>query len=239
MNKKINQKGYILPFTLVIISILMITTSGFFQRGQNATDVSVLVRDYDLALILSESALNRVAGKFYSADTSTNTDFCTSAKKIGDMNCDSTLDNMQAMPSSTTPIDPTLSYAFIVVKGTGEINSRSPSLLASLSAGEARNTSVALTSPLILNTVTAFKMTNLFINANEHPILLKSDNNGLTFSNNTWATETAPAKAAVFFEVVKSANTLQPTWYDVWACSFAKVNDSKAYSMKYVGSYAP
>lgn len=231
-----NQSGYILPFTLVVLAILMLVSASFFSRNNDSTGMSAMRRDHDLALMLAESSINRVIGRFYNDDAALYSIGCPSMSMIGDMNCDGLHDNPESRPTSfnpTLPLD--VGYQFFASNGNTGITETAPTLLQKIADGEARATGSNLTSQSIATNIQYLRVSDLFVNSSVRPILFRNGSSGLIASTSTWSGETADSKAAVFVEITR--NSSKVSWLDLWVCSVAQVGDSKAYGMRYIGSF--
>lgn len=243
------QCGYILPFVLVLLAILMAGSASFFYRSTEEAKLSGATRDYDQARLLAESGMNLVLGRItnFSATsavigTSAAVIPCiaaASAPAVNDLNCNNTADANEAKPASFTPTLPLpVGYEFFLtgVAGAGITETR-PGILQRVANGEARNSSSALAGQSVATNINALRINDLFISASLRPLLLTQSQNGLTFSANTWDKEPAAEKTAVWLEVSRDADPAHATWYDLYLCSAAQVGNSKSYIQRFVGAY--
>lgn len=243
------QAGYILPFVLIFLIMLLVGSSGFFYRSIQGTQLSGVTRDYDQARLLAESSMNMVLGRVtnFSAvspviGTSAAIIPCiaaASAPAVNDLNCNGTADANEAKPSSFTPALPLpVGYEFFLTNAAGAgITESAPGILQRVANGEARNNSSSLTDQTVLTSVTAMRMNDLFISATQRPLLLTQSKNGLMFSNNSWDKEPATEKAAVWLEITRDPDPAHASWFDLYLVSSAQVGDAKAYIQRFVGAY--
>ncbi len=245
------QCGYILPFVLVLLAILMVGSASFFYRSTEEAKLSGATRDYDQARLLAESGMNLVLGRitnFSAASAVANTSAavipCTgisaaSAPAVNDLNCNGTPDANEAKPGSFTPTLPLpVGYEFFLTGAGGAgITETRPGTLQRVANGEARNTGNALADQSVPTNINALRINDLFVSASVQPLLLTQNQNGLVFSNNTWNNEAAAEKAAVWLEISRDADPAHATWYDLYLCSAAQVGNSKSYIQRFVGAY--
>ncbi len=243
------QAGYILPFVLVMLIMLMVGSASFFYRSAQGTQLSGATRDYDQARLLAESSMNLVLGRItnFSATsavigTSAAVVPCiaaASAPAVNDLNCNGAADANEAKPASFTPALPLpVGYEFFLTNAAGAgITESAPGILQRVANGEARNSSNALADQAVPTNVNALRMNDLFINASLRPLLLTQSQNGLTFSNSTWDKEPAAEKAAVWLEVSRDPDPAHSTWFSLYLCSAAQVSNAKSYIQRFIGAY--
>lgn len=243
------QTGYVLPFVLVLLVMLMIGSAGFFFRSTGATQLSGATRDYDQARLLAESSMNLVLGRITNfsaisavAGTSAAVIPCiapASAPAVNDLNCSGVADVNEAKPASFAPALPLpVGYEYFLSNAPGAgITEVGAGILQRVANGEARATSSALAGQSVPTTVGALRINDLFVNAGTRPLLLTQSRNGLTFSHNTWDQEPAPEKAAVWLEISRDPDPAHSTWYSLYLCSAAQVISAKSYIQRYVGAY--
>ncbi len=244
-----SQDGYILPFVLILLVMLMVGSASFFYRSAQGTQLSGATRDYDQARLLAESSMNLVFGRI--TNFSINTAVvnvsaavipciaAASAPAVNDLNCNSVPDANEAKPTSFTPALPLpVGYEYFLTNAAGAgITEKSPGILQRVANGEARNTGNPLADQTVPINVNALRINDLFISATLRPLLLTQGRNGLTFSSNTWAAEPAAEKAAVWLEVSRDPDPSHPTWYDLYLCSAAQVSSAKSYLQRFIGAY--
>lgn len=244
------QQGYILPLVLVLLVVMLVGSASFFYRSTQGTQLSGANRDYDQARLLAESSMNLVLGRitnFSAATAVINTSAAVvpcigaaSAPLPNDLNCDGTPDANEAKPASFTPTLPLpVGYEYFLSNTAGAgITESAPGILQRVANGEARNSgNGTLSSQSVLTGINNLRIDDLFINASQRPLLLTQNRNGLTFSNNTWNSETAPEKSAVWLEVSRDPDPAHASWYDLYLCSSAQVGNAKAYIQRFVGAY--
>ena len=240
------QQGYILPFVLILLAMLMVGSASFFYRTTQETQLSGATRDYDEARLLAESGMNLVLGRitnFSAASAVANVGPsvipCNAATPpaVNDLNCNGIADANEAKPASFTPTLPLpVGYEFFLSTGAG-ITETNPGILQRVANGEARNTSFALVNQAVPVNTAALRINDLFVSPSLSPLLLTQDKNGLTFSLNTWDKEPAPEKVAVWLEVARDADPAHTTWMALYLCSAAQVGNAKAYVQRFVGAY--
>lgn len=244
------QQGYILPLVLVLLIIMLVGSAGFFYRSTQGTQLSGANRDYGQARLLAESSMNLVLGRitnFSTASAVINTSAAVvpcigaaSAPAVNDLNCNGTADANEAKPSSFTPALPLpVGYEYFLSNAAGAgITESAPGILQRVANGEARNSgNGTLGSQSVLTSISKLTINDLFINASQRPLLFTQSKNGLNFSNNTWSSETAPEKSAVWLEISRDPDPAHASWYDLYLCSSAQVGNAKAYLQRFVGAY--
>lgn len=243
------QRGYILPFVLILLIMLMVGSASFFYRSTQGTLLSGASRDYDQARLLAESSMNLVLGRItnfsaISAVVSTSASVipciaAASAPAVNDLNCNGTADANEAKPASFTPPLPLpVGYEFFLSNAAGAgITEPGPGILQRVANGEARNSGSVLADQAVLTNINALRLNDLFINANLRPLLLTQSRNGLMFSSNTWDKEPSAEKAAVWLEVSRDPDPAHASWYSLYLCSGAQVINAKAYLQRFIGAY--
>lgn len=241
--------GYILVFVLVLMAALMVGSMSFFARANSSTQLSGATRDYDQALLLTESSMNLVLGRitnFSAASAVVSTSAAVipciaaaSAPAVNDLNCNGAPDVNEAKPASFTPTLPLpVGYEYFLTNAAGAgITETSPGILQRVANGEARNSSNAPADQSVLTNINALRINDLFISAGLRPLLLTQNQNGLVFSGKTWANEPAAEKAAVWLEVSRDPDPGHASWYSLYLCSAAQVGNAKAYVQRFVGAY--
>ncbi len=243
------QTGYILPFVLVLLVMLMVGSAGFFFRSAQGTQLSGATRDYDQARLLAESSMNLVLGRItnFSATSAVvgigpgiiPCIAAASAPAVNDLDCDGTPDGNEAKPASFTPTLPLLlGYEYFLTNAAGAgITEKNPGILQRVANGEAYNTGSALADQAVLIATPKLRINDLFISTSLRPLLLTQSRNGLTFSSKTWNAEPSAEKAAVWLEVSQDPDPAHSTWYSLYICSAAQVINAKAYLQRYIGAY--
>jgi hypothetical protein len=243
------QTGYILPFVLILLVMLMVGSASFFYRSTQGTQLSGATRDYDQARLLAESSMNLILGRItnFSAasavvGTSASIIPCiaaASAPAVNDLNCNGTPDTNEAKPTSFTPTLPLpVGYEYFLTNAAGAgITEPGPGTLQRVANGEARNSSNVLNDQSVLTDINALRMNDLFISASLRPLLLTQSQNGLVFSSKTWDKEAAAEKAAVWLEISRDPDPAHASWYNLYLCSAAQVSNAKAYIQRFIGAY--
>ncbi len=243
------QAGYILPFVLVLLVMLMVGSASFFYRSAQGTQLSGATRDYDQARLLAESSMNLVLGKVINfsatsavANTSAAVIPCiaaASAPAVNDLNCNGMPDVNEAKPVSFTPALPLpVGYEFFLTSNiNNSITESSPGTLQRVANGEARNSANALASQALPTNINALRINDLFVNSSVRPLLLTQSKNGLTFSSKTWDNESSIEKAAVWLEVSRDPDPAHANWYALYISSAAQVGNAKSYIQRFIGAY--
>ncbi len=218
------QNGFVLPFALVLLVVLIMLSAGFFNRSADSAVFSGTTRDSGQAMLLAESTLNRLIGQFSNGrdvDGQNGAD-ASDAKAL-----------MTALASPPSPIN--VKYIFYRTGGAG-IDQNGPDILQRVANGEARNSGSALASQAVSNGTGRLKINNLFVSNVMSPLLFVHGSNGLGASAAaSWDAETAAEKVAVWIEVTR--NPLHTGWLDVYVQSAAQVGGAKAYVQRFIGSY--
>ncbi|BBI98910.1 hypothetical protein FGKAn22_06030 [Ferrigenium kumadai] len=249
MSTLYSQRGYILPFVLVMLVMLMVGSAGFFYRSAQGTQLSGATRDYDQARLLAESGMNLVLGRITnfsatSAVVSTSAAVipciaAASAPAVNDLNCNDVPDANEAKPASFTPPLPLpVGYEYFLTNAAGAgITETAPGILQRVANGEARNSSNALTDQSVLTGTTNLRVNDLFISSTLRPLLLTQNKDGLTFSSKTWDKEPSAEKTAVWLEVSRDPDPAHASWFSLYLCSAAQVSNAKAYVQRFIGAY--
>lgn len=218
------QAGFILPFALVLLVLLIMLSAGFFNRSADSALFSGSARDSSQAMLLAESALNRLYGQFANGK---NVDGLNGVDK------DDIKDLPVAMATPPSPLN--VKYLFYRTGGAG-IDQTGPDLLQRVANGEARNTGATLTTQGLANGTTMLKTNNLFVSSAMRPMLYVRDSTGLSASSATsWDAETGAEKVAVWIELTRNAT--HSGWLDVYVQAVAQVGAAKAYVQRYIGAY--
>ena len=236
--------GYILPIVLVLLVAVMLGSLSFFNRVNDSTELSTATRDYEQAVLLSESAGNWVLGRLQNnvSPTIASPSRCpakavlpaaSTVAQPGDLNCDGRADYEQARIADPGPSLPlTLSYEYYLSDAGDTLRANTPpGILQMIADGEARNTGTALTNQAIPSGTTRLLVNNLFIGA-VRPILLIQTATGLVNSGSTWTAETSAEKAAVWLEITRNGSGTR----DLYLSSVSRVGNAKAYLQRYVGT---
>lgn len=238
------QRGYILPFVLVLLVALLAGSASFFYRTNSGTELSGASKNSDQALLLAESGGNWVLGRFANGDTNAYPALgCAADSMLGDLNCDGTLDNSQGRPASVVPTNGllTLGYQYYLRDNANALRTTGAAgILQMVADGEARNQQQDTTfnnNGILPATTPRLRVNDLFVSATIRPILLTQSTAGLTRSTVTWNAETSTEKVAVWLEVSRNSDPTHAGWFDLYLCSVARVGNARSYLQRYVGSY--
>ncbi|MFQ5470770.1 MAG: hypothetical protein ACE5EH_10765 [Gammaproteobacteria bacterium] len=221
------QSGYILLLVTMFLFILMGTSAQFMNRVSDGTKLSSMVSDNSESLLLAESAMNMLMGKFANTLDSDN-DAIPDNQEAGNIQSNLTNPNAFLMP-----------YMYYVTTGAG-IDQNAASLLQKVADGEASGATVEkLTQQQVASNVNLLRVNALFISNTVKPKLYTQNNNGLLIDSTAadWANESGTAKAASWIELIENPNVANAL--DIYVQSVAQVGISKSYVQRYVGSYFP
>lgn len=238
---KINS-GYILPFVMVLMVILLLTSAGFFNRTVDSSRLSGYLRDSGQAQQLAEAAINRVTGRLISGipDNVTRT-------PINDINGDNLIDRQQirdVIPTLTgAPTGLLPSYVFYTAAGvlsasapvaTGTVSN----VLQAVADGEAyAQNNLAINGSAIGSGAAPryLRINNLFVSPNNRPLLFTNGAAGLQPSAAaSWNAEPTPDKVAVWVELVANTTTQK---MDIFVEAAAQSGDSRSYLQRRIGSH--
>jgi len=251
-NANNQQKGYILPFVLILLLIVMLSSAAFFNRSTTSAEISGQQRDTTQALLLAESVLNRFAGRFTdeaNKESPNRTDIndidgdghlSPDFKRVKDIFPTLTTvpgealpfymyyiaSSVAAVPVGTTPIAAGNSTRILQAVANGE----------SSAAGSNFTAGTGINNQQIAPSSTRFKVNDLFLNANRHPLLFAVNASGIPVKStaNDWNAETAPNKAAVWVELVANIDADE---LDIFASTMAQVGLSRSYLQVRLGHH--
>ncbi len=219
------EAGYILLMVAVFILILLGGSTQFFSRVTENTRISGGVRDNTEALLLAESALNRLMGQFVNTL---------------DSDIDGTVDKTEAGLIQSNMADPRafmMPYMFYTSSATALDQTR-PSLLQKIADGEASNAANApLVDARLSNAVAALRINDLFVSATTRPVLYTLNNNGMLVNSvaANWNADNSASKAAAWIETTQ--NPVQTDAVDLYVQSMAQTGNARCYLQRYVGTY--
>ncbi len=227
---KQQQRGYIMLIVAVFLLVLLSGSAQFFSRIANDTQTSGMVRDSTESLMLAETAMELLRGRYIST-----LDTVVEAPDV--------LDHVQAgqLPSIKANPDAGLfPYMYYVSAGTG-IDQDSPSILQKIANGEAvATTAAAMTARSINSATSQMRVNDLFatVGATDlSPMLYTRSDNGLLVTSVAvnWAAEASSEKVAVWVEVIE--NDSDANAIDIFVQAVAQVGNAKSYVQRYVGTY--
>lgn len=218
------QDGFVLPFALVLLVVLIMLSAGFFNRSADSAVFSASTRDSGQAMLLAESALNRIYGQF-----------ANGRDVDGQGNADATDAKSIMTVISAPPATLSVKYIFYRTSGTA-IDQYQPDILQRVANGEARNSGASLTSQAVANGTGRLRVNDLFVSNVMRPMLYVRDNSGLSASAAaSWDAEIATEKVAAWIEVTRNAS--HSGWLDVYVQAAAQVGGAKAYTQRFIGSF--
>lgn len=204
--------------------VLIIGSSQFYNRSTDSTIISGSKRDNSESLLLAESAMNLLMGRFVNTL---------------DSDEDGTTDSVQAgllQLNMTAPDAFLMPYMFYATNSAG-LDVTAPTLLQWVANGEAANaTAATLAQPGVPAATTQLRINDLFTALNQ-PKLYTLNNDGLIIESAAanWAADTNISKAAVWFEITE--NNTQSDAVDIYVQSVAQVGTARTYIQRYIGSY--
>lgn len=223
--RQCRQNGFVLPFALVLLVVLIMLSAGFFNRSADSAVFSGIARDSGQAMLLAESALNRVYGQF------------ANGKNLDGQGTDADAVDAKSIMAAIASPPATLSVKYLFYRTSGTaIDQYQPDILQRVANGEARNSGASLTSQAVTNGTAWLKVNNLFVSNTMRPMLYVRDSAGLSASAAaSWDAETAVEKVAVWIEITR--NSSHSGWLDVYVQSAAQVGAAKAYTQRFIGSF--
>jgi len=247
------ERGYILPFVLVLLMILLLSSAAFFNRASITAQISGQQRDTTQALLLAESVINRVQGRFLSGasdETPMRTD-------INDINADGNLSpdfkqikDLIPTVTSVPAINSLPYYIYYIPNGPVGTPSRvavstTSRILQAVANGEstAANSNLAINGQQI-GATTRIKVSELFVDANRHPLAYVVNAAGIPILSEgasaidttaEWnAASAALGRAAVWLELAADTANEQ---IHLYIATMAQVGSTKAYLQRYIGPH--
>lgn len=228
------QRGYILLLVLIFIAILMGMGAHFFLRATDHTRESGSMRDMTESMLLAESAMNLVMGRYYVSTGGGDSDYMQS------VNLTTNRDNRAGLAA----IQADIAYAYYITNtdsAVSELDQVQPALLQMVANGEAANVAATpLAEPRLVTAaaapLTRLRINDLFINAAFRPKLFAlNPATGLLQERaapSTWSSETATEKVAVWVELV--LNPVDATIVDIFVEAVAEVDGVKSYVQRFL-----
>jgi hypothetical protein len=211
------QSGYILVVILILLVVLMLTTIQFTGRSVTGMKMSGATRDQSESLMLAESAMNILHGRFSSGD---------------DIDNNGEPDNLKTIDVSESPPKINVPYMFYVTAGD-DIDQATPALLQTIANNEARARVATNIGSQAVPLGSSLQIDDLF-NADFKPLLFVKDNNGINPSNQSWnALPIGTSKAASWLEVVQDQDN--PSSFLVYVQAAAQVGRTKSYVQRFAG----
>ena len=245
------QAGYILPFTLILLVALILSSAAFFNRSVISTQLSGFSKDSAQSSQLAESAINRFQGRFLSGLTSTTPSAITA---INDIDADTTRldrDHISAvLPSLTAgPTGALPTYVFYAATTAGALPpvavGTTTQILQAVADGMAHNRDTVVASDSGLLIPAAGMSINSLFKSNAKTALLwcgvnLTPNSAPTtdahYADRCTATDWTAGnteKVAVWMEIV--ADTANQKLH-LYAEAVAQVGNAKTYLQRKVAS---
>jgi hypothetical protein len=243
------QHGYILPLVLLLLIVLLLSSAAFFNRSTNSAQISGQQRDASQTLILAESVLNRVFGRFTSGQyNDDNTTIINDLDEDGSTDTDFMQIYRQIPSASAVPADDSLpDYVYFYGGAGGVVAAKTTtSILQAIADGESSGNGGNVAGQNITAT-TQLQLRDLFVNATRHPLvfIVRSDpllNEGVpvldpnidTFA--AWQNAGAvPGRAAVWVELVVNENNPERLW--IFAATVAKIGTTTVYLQRRIQEF--
>jgi len=251
LNLSRSQTGYILPFTLILLVALILSSAAFFNRSVISTQLSGFSKDSAQSLQLAESAINRFQGRFLSGLTSPTPSAITPINDLdGDTlrldrdNISAVLPSLTAGPTGTMP-----TYVFYAASAVGALPpvaaGTTTQILQAVADGMAHNQGVVVASDSgLLIPATGMAIASLFKNNTKTALLWCGVNltpNNAPASDAYYAERcSAPdwsagnvEKVAVWMEIVADSTNQK---LHLYAEAVAQVGNAKTYLQRKVAS---
>lgn len=209
--------------SILLVLVMLIGTLNFLEQSTESIQISGYNRDSSESLLLAESAMNMLYGKFrYKQDIDND------GSNTPDLDQTPILTDLDSLP---------LSYSYFVTGGTG-IDQALPSLLQRVANGEARNTGSAGNNHSFSVDQNEILVENLYTNSARPIIFVLNNENNLVPSNQTWnELKSSNTKfAAAWLEFVN--NPALEGAIQIYVQSVSKVGSSKSYVQRYVWHYS-
>ncbi len=218
------QQGNVLVVTALFMLVLMGASTHFYYRATASTTLAGSARDNAESLLLAESALNMMLGRFSSGL---------------DSDGDGTTDKIEGgviQQNMTNPAGLLMPYMYYVTAGAG-IDQTQPSLLQRVADGESLGSVVGGLAGQDVSSASNVLRVNALFGAGFSPQLYTLNNNSLLIDSAAadWDSETNASKAAAWFELAQNPN--DSAALDLYVQAVAAVGDSKSYVQRYVGTY--
>ncbi len=217
MTKTTPQSGYVLITVIVLLAGLLVIASQFMGRSAQSMQITGYDRDAAEALQLSESAMNWAGQQFILG---------------GSLDGDNDPDNLLFIDPANAII--TLPYVYFV-SNTSAITNTAPSLLQRIADGQSQNQGGTVTGARVSVAPDTLKIADL-TSQGATPIVFEEGNAGLRqVSNRTFDNSRAPRRAAVWIELVLSADAGD---INIYAQSVGRVGNSTSYTQRFIGVWS-
>jgi len=228
------QQGAVLVLTVIFLFIMLGSSLHFFGQIVDDVKISGASRDSDESLLLAESTMELMRGRFINnldTDQTINVVSCN----VGGVS----LDKCEASEIGKNIDDPSaqlLPYMYYVSSATA-IDQTQPTILQSIANGEATNeTPSAMAEQKVSSATTKLRVNDLF-GAGFNPRLFAVNTDGLLEDSAIadWDTETSIQKAAAWIEVI--LNPANSSAVDLYVQAVSQVGNGRSYLQRYVGTY--
>ncbi len=248
---KPSQAGFILPFVLILLVALILSSAAFFNRSVISTQLSGYSKDSAQSQQLAESAINRFQGRFLSGMTSPTPSTLTPINDVDEDGLRLDRDHISAvLPSlNAGPTGVMPKYVFYATTAAGALpvvaSGTTTQIIQAVADGMAHGQGVVVAndSGLVIPAA-GMSINSLFISVNKTALLWCGVN--LTPSNaantdiykaeacnaNDWSA-TNTEKVAVWMEIV--ADTANQKLH-LYAEAVAQVGNAKTYLQRKVAS---
>jgi len=234
LKKGSRQKGYILLIVALFLSVLMVASTQFFLKTTDHTTSSGMTRNSIQSVLVAESAMNLVMGRFMSGDASE--DAKNSSAYIG---------NQVDLANMLSDSDLANMYYVTNTEIANEINITSPRILQAIANGEASAVALSAVGSQRITTSVDDPLVRMRVNdlfdtggaSTFRPSLFILNAAGLLINSpqTSWNAETSPVKAAGWLELIINPGNAQVV--DVFIQAMADVDGAKSYLQRYLGFY--
>jgi len=221
INIRKKQDGYIVIMTIILLTVLLTTSISFFQRSANNMQMTGYNRDSAESLLLAESAMNSLMGRYMTQDI--------------DLDNPGVPDMSENITNVAAPPIPYIYY----IAAAGVI-AQNPAILQRVANGEAQNISNPLVSNMVPAGVNNLSIGDLFAPGAARPIVF-------TFAANNLLQPEPVADSTAWDNAVLNNNQIAAAWFEavqdpniigslqVYIQSVAIVGNSKSYVQRLFG----
>jgi len=227
------QRGAVLILTLILLAIMVGSSLHFFGQTMDNTKIAGASRDSAESLLLAESAMELMRGRFIN-NLDTDATVNVAACDVTGVSLDK-CESFELVNNISDPSASLMKYMYFVSSSTA-LESTTPSLLQRVANGEAANTTASiLLKQNVPSTKNKLRINDLF-GASFKPELFSVTSDLIANSNAAnWDAETGLQKAAAWVEVI--INPANSAVVDLYVQAVSQVGNGKTYLQRYLGSY--
>lgn len=228
------QQGAVLVLTVIFLFIMLGSSLHFFRQIMDDIKISGASRDSNESLLLAESAMELLRGRFIN-NLDTNPTINVTSCNVGGIS----LDKCEASEIGKNINDPSaylMPYMYYVSSATA-LDQTKPSILQNIANGEATNKTPSTMGAQKISLATKKLRINDLFGAGFNPRLFAVNSNGLLEDSLVadWDTETSLQKAAAWIEVI--LNPTNSSAVDLYVQAVAQAGNGRSYLQRYVGTY--